>query len=401
MLKIMKIIKNMNTKINKVIFISALSLFFVTCAQEPLKEESKEKSPKKPAPVSIGTQKSSEASLSPIKILSIDGGGIRGIIPAHLLAGFEKETGKRVYELFDIIAGTSTGGLIALIVTTPSDANKTTSFMPAEEIEKFYIKYADKIFDYSCNSLVLKSLCGLAGPLYKVEAFEKLMKDIIGDRLFKEALKPTIIATFDIERKQGYSLESDASLFDNLTKADVARATTAAPTYFAPKILEMKNAEGGLSQHYMVDGGLYKNNPSLLAYRKAIKIFGADQVKKRGIVLISLGTGWPILNAHDGKDLVTAGFAKWAPAAIDAIIDGSSNEDHGFLEDLFHSRPLSTYIRIQALLDNVNHPAITELDNIDPNNLRNLVGAAKNIKNTPAYKDAVNILKKLSGPGKF
>ena len=393
----------MKNKINKFMFISALCLFFVSCAQEPLKDGSKHKSKNAPmpAPMSQGTLNPNESNLPPIKILSIDGGGIRGIIPAHLLAGFEKETGKRVYELFDIVAGTSTGGLIALISTTPND-NKTSSFMPAEEIEKFYIKYADKIFKYACKPWVLKSLCGIAGPLYEVDPFEKLMKDIISDRLFKEALKPTLVATFDIERKQGYSLESDSPLFDNLTKAEVARATSAAPTYFAPKILEMKNPEGGgLSQHYMVDGGLYKNNPSLLAYRKALKIFGADQVKKRGIVLISLGTGWPILNANDGKDLLTAGFAKWAPAAIDAIIDGSSNEDHLFLEDLFKSKPKSTYIRIQALLDNASHPAITELDNIDQNNLRFLVGAAKNTKNIPAYKDAVNMLKMFSGPSKI
>ncbi len=380
----MKILKN---KINNIMLTCAVSLIFSTCAPESRDEH---KTP---------PNTSQDSDLVPIKILSIDGGGIRGIIPAHLLAGIEKETGKRIYELFDIIAGTSAGGLIALILTTPNKQNKS-SFMSAEEVEEFYIKYAPKIFEYSCSSFLPKSACGILGPLYKVESFESLMENFIGDRLFKEALKPTIIATFDIERKQGYSLDSDSALFDNLTKADVARATSAAPTYFAPKILEMKGPQGGLSKHYMVDGGLYKNNPSLLAYRKAIKIYGAEQVKKRGIVLISIGTGWPILNANDGQDLLTAGYAKWAPAAVDAIIDGSSNEDHGFLEDLFQSRPTSNYIRIQPLLDNVNHPEITELDNIKPDNLRFLVAAAQNAKSTPTYKEAVSILKKLLSKNK-
>lgn len=372
----------MKNKISKITIPFALSLIIASCSDAPRQETNE-------------TTDSNDPNWSPIKILSLDGGGIRGIIPAHLLAGIEEETGKRIYELFDIVAGTSAGGIIALITTTPND-EKTSSFMSAKEIEEFYFKYAARIFDYSCNSLVPKAACGLQGPLYKFGSFERLMKEFGGDKLFKETLKPTLIVTFDIERNQGYSLESDLPLFGNLTKVDVARATSAAPTYFAPKILLMKNFEGGTSEHYMVDGVFYKKNPSFLAYHKAIKLFGAEAVKKRGILLVSIGTGQPLQNTHDAKELLTAGYAKWAPIAINAIIDGSSNQDHGLAEDLFQRRPSSKYIRIQSVLDNVKYPEITELDNISSDNLKVLVATAHDTKNTKEYKEAIATLKSIS-----
>lgn len=376
----------------KTIFLILLFIKLFACAQE---HESYQESPpdhKIPSP-SSSSSSASVSLLPPIKILSLDGGGIRGIIPATLLAGIENQTGKKTYELFDLIAGTSTGGLIALIATTPN-AQKNNALMSAEQIAKFYEDNAAKIFKSSCLLGVPRLACGMAGPLYEASAFEDVVKSLVGNRLFKDSLKPVLITTFDIEKKQGFGLESNSPQCDELSKAEVARATSAAPTYFAPKKIKLKKEQGGYDISYMVDGGLYKNNPALLAYRRAINIFGRDAVKKRGVILISLGTGWPVQNISDGQKLMTAGYNIWAPTAVDAIIDGSSNEDHEFITSLLDSNKISRYIRIQTALNNIDYPDIIEMDNIKSQNIRNLKNAALAIvKYASEFQEIIRLLK--------
>lgn len=83
----------------------------------------------------------------PIKILSLDGGGVRGIIPLYILAEIEKTTGKRIAEMFDMVAGNSTGGIITLLLNTPDDTGK--SKYSAEEILKIYQQIGPKLFNQS------------------------------------------------------------------------------------------------------------------------------------------------------------------------------------------------------------------------------------------------------------
>lgn len=333
---------------------------------------------------------------TPYMILSLDGGGIRGVMVANILADIEKVTGKKVFELFDVIAGTSTGGLIAILLTTPIEGNKQP-LMTAAEVENFYINEAGKIFkkDYL-------ALGGLNGPRYDAKTLEKVIEDLVDGRLFKESLKPLVITSFDIEKKQGFIFESDDALFNDLTKKEIARATSAAPTFFAPQIVDIKDKQGqGSNVHYMVDGGLYKNNPSLLAYLKLLKNKGRKAVSEKGVVLVSIGTGWPLLNAHDGENLLTAGFKTWAPAVVDAIIDGTTVSDHEYIKTLFQSKSERKdsawkYVRIQPILDNASYPEITELDNVTSRNIKTLVSAAENTKKTSEYKEAIEVIKKYA-----
>jgi predicted acylesterase/phospholipase RssA len=339
--------------------------------------------------ISNAPASSAKEKKPPIKILSIDGGGIRGIIVANILTQMEKETGKKIYEIFDVIAGTSTGGLLALLLTTPNE-QKDGPLMSAKQAKQFYINNGPKIFKN--KSAVPALIKGLNEPRYHASIMEDIIRNLAGNRLFKDSLIPVIITTFDIERNQGFLLESDLAKYDNLTLIETARATSAAPTYFAPQLLRLKDPTSGNNDHYMVDGGLYKNNPAILAYRKAIKMFDDDQIKERGIILISLGTGQGVVNVYNGKELTTAGLVKWLPVIVDGLIAGSSNEDHDTLVTIFNTLPSSKYIRIQTILDNFNYPKIMEMDNVKKNNISLLQKASKTTINSDDFKNAVRIL---------
>src|SRR3712207_7174060 len=80
------------------------------------------------------------------KVLSIDGGGIRGMIPAKILAEIERRTGKRIFELFDLIAGTSTGGILALGLTKPNPQKPTEAHYSAEKLIDLYREEGEQVF---------------------------------------------------------------------------------------------------------------------------------------------------------------------------------------------------------------------------------------------------------------
>ncbi|MCA9507971.1 MAG: patatin-like phospholipase family protein [Myxococcales bacterium] len=328
--------------------------------------------------------------LNPIKVLSLDGGGIRGVLLARLLQKFEQVSDKRIYELFDLIAGTSTGGLLSLLLTMPLSKDKLP--LTVKEAEKFYKDNARLIFKYSCSNLIPKTVCSLRGPLYDALSMEALIQKTFGKKLFSESLIPTLLTTFSIEEKQGISLESDNAKFSHLNVLEVARATSAAPTFFIPKEVTLINSNNRPYQAFLIDGGIYKNNPAPLAFDKAERIFGRAEILRRGIVLVSIGTGKGVLNSHNGSSLLNAGAATWAPAVIDALIDGSSNEDEGAMENIFESLPGSHYIRIQTLLDNANYPEITELDSTTEKTIDLLLQAAEITKQSAEYQKALKLI---------
>src|SRR5579871_1604591 len=108
-----------------IIMMAMIGFLVVACANHV--SDSNKKPPRKDQPL----KHNHTEETTPITVLSLDGGGIRGIILAHLLAGIEEKTGKQIYRLFDVIAGTSTGGLIALLLTS----SRNGSPMSAKEIE--------------------------------------------------------------------------------------------------------------------------------------------------------------------------------------------------------------------------------------------------------------------------
>ena len=130
-----------------------------------------------------------------VSILSIDGGGIRGIVPATFLVEFEKRTGKPICELFDLIAGTSTGGILAAALTLPGRPGKPK--YTAETVCSAYFEHGGAIFQRSPLRSAT-TLGGLARPIYSTRMLESLLNRYLGNARLHETLTEILVTAYDM-----------------------------------------------------------------------------------------------------------------------------------------------------------------------------------------------------------
>jgi patatin-like phospholipase/acyl hydrolase len=245
-------------------------------------------------------------------ILSIDGGGIRGIIPARILESIEAKTARPIASLFDMVAGTSTGGILALGLTKPNAA-RTGPALSATDLVKLYQDEGKAIFNRSLWHVV-ESVGQLKGPKYDGDgARVALAKYLSGARL-KEAQTRLLVTAYEIQIRKPFFFKSwiaktdAASDFDTV---DVARATSAAPTFFPP----VQVASAGHAFAF-IDGGVFANNPTMCAIADAWKCWPGDD-----LLVVSLGTG----NTDRALPYDKAkgwGLAEWAHPLVEILIDG-------------------------------------------------------------------------------
>ena len=216
------------------------------------------------------------------RILSIDGGGIRGIYPATFLAGLEARYlgGASVAQYFDLIAGTSTGGVIAIGLAAG---------LRAADLRDLYIDRGCEIFPPIRNGVVgvverrLRNACRYLKFQYDRKALMRILLDTLGDRRFGEAHVRLCIPSFEGRYGEVYIFKTphhpdfrkDAS--ERMTK--VAAATAAAPTFFQPL------QDGGYT---FVDGGVWANNPIMIALVDVLSCFSVPRERVR---ILSLGCG--------------------------------------------------------------------------------------------------------------
>lgn len=284
-----------------------------------------------------------------LRVLVLDGGGIRGVIPATLLAEIERRTGKRIAEMFDLIGGTSTGGILALGLTTPDPHDATKPRYTAEQLVALYAEKGNVIFRKSFwHELV--TLHGLLGSKYRVRGLEDVLRTYFGDSRLKDAVSEVLITSYDLESRDPWFLarhkarDSSASDFPMLV---VARATSAAPTYFRAEQLP-----GGLPTA-MVDGGVYANNPGVCCLVESWKVF-----RHRDTLVVSLGTGQVTKPIHY-RQARAWGLIGWARPLIDVIFDGQSDTADHQLGWLLPDREGPRYFRFQTELP----PGMGAMDN--------------------------------------
>lgn len=246
------------------------------------------------------------------RILSIDGGGIRGIISVILLQRLTQQAALDGWlGGVDLIAGTSTGGLIALAIA----AGKT---LP--EIRDMYVTKAAEIFDRSVFRTIT-SLGSILGAKYDIANLERVIAPFLGESTTLGSLgKRVLIASFDLDSGPGDARRRTwkPKLFHNFPGPDsdaselaykVGLYTSAAPTYFQP------------SDGY-VDGGVYAANPSMcaLAQTQDSRILGGPSMGE--IVLLSLGTGMSL--EYIDKPAPDWGDAQWIEPLLSIMLDGVS-----------------------------------------------------------------------------
>ncbi|MEJ2069336.1 MAG: patatin-like phospholipase family protein [Syntrophobacterales bacterium] len=286
-----------------------------------------------------------------IKVLSIDGGGIRGIIPAMVLNVIERATGKPICQLFDLIAGTSTGGILALGLTKPNPRDPNQPHYPAEKLIDIYEQEGPTIFSRSVWHK-LHSVWNLADEKYPSSGIEGVLKDYFEDALLSQALTELVVPSYEIEKRDCFFFKrskarANPSANDFLMR-QVARSTSAAPTYFEPCWIA-----GGEEKPYwaLIDGGVFANNPAMCALAEAMVIYGRDN----DFLVVSLGTG-QLTRPLDYEEAKDWGLAGWAQNIINIIFDGVQDTVDYQLRQLLPvtDGPTRRYYRFQVELDRGN-----------------------------------------------
>ncbi|KAI4378157.1 hypothetical protein MLD38_015679 [Melastoma candidum] len=209
-----------------------------------------------------------------IAILSIDGGGIRGIIPTTILAFLESELQKldgeeaRLADYFDVISGTSTGGLVTAMLASPDDDGRP--LFAAKDIKDFYLENCPMIFPQDSGLLapIANEVRALSGPKYDGKYLHKVVKEKLGDRKLHQTITNVVIPTFDIKTLRptifsSYDAEKNPS--SDAFMLDICISTSAAPTYLPAHTFETKDLTGKIREFNLIDGGIAANNPTLVA----------------------------------------------------------------------------------------------------------------------------------------
>jgi len=269
-------------------------------------------------------------------ILSIDGGGIRGIIPSLILKEIESRTNKPIYDCFDLLAGTSTGGIISLGLSIRKNSQPIYS---AHDIYEIYEKKGREIFPRTLWEGISNVANYLIDERYSANGIERVLGHYFGDITLGEIEKKVIIPTYDIHNRKPLVFKSWESDFRFTKIKDIARATSAAPTYFEPAHIQV-----GSKKMALIDGGIYMNSPSVSALSNAMEQFEGED-----LFLLSLGTGenTRVIDIEKAKQW---GKLEWAAPLINCIFDGVSDITDQQMKLLLGSN----YIRIQTKLINCN-----------------------------------------------
>lgn len=258
-----------------------------------------------------------------LNILAIDGGGIRGVVPAHILNCMKTRLNVDLLNSFQMIAGTSTGAIIAAAVACKIEISRVVDL---------YKNLGDKIFSPTCSILPGKVKPGFKS-LYESSKLEKVLKDIFGNTKLGDISTPLLIPSTDIGNGGVHVFKSNYSTHftrdNNVLVRDAVIASCSAPTFFDPVKVE---------EYALADGGLWANNPSLCAFvdaQKRLK-YKPDQIR-----ILSLGTGhskifygtnldgnWGLINGWKGKEF------------INFILSLQSQSTHNYLQLIMNSDSL-------------------------------------------------------------
>ncbi|MGB3507915.1 MAG: patatin-like phospholipase family protein [Microcoleaceae cyanobacterium] len=289
------------------------------------------------------------------KILSLDGGGIRGVITARILIEIEKQIqaqkGQSLHEYFDLVAGTSTGSIIAAVIATG---------MKSSNILKLYQQEGMTIFPYqsrwSRKRLPLIWKYGPSAPKFSNEGLINVLKKylyrqdrtairlqeiseinllIVAYNMFLES--PTIFVNYHPE------IPKQTIWYDNLPLWEICVSSSSAPTYFPA--YEFKNGDLSLPH---IDGGIAANNPTLAAITYAIKLGH----KLEDISIISIGTG-ENSQPYTYEQIVEWGLAEWAIKLINILMNSQSSSNNLVAEQIMSTANPKGYLRLQFQLNNI------------------------------------------------
>ncbi|CAA6662451.1 unnamed protein product [Spirodela intermedia] len=327
-----------------------------------------------------------------ITILSIDGGGVRGIIPATILAF----PGERTSDYFDVIAGTSTGGLVTAMLTAPNEHNRP--ILAAKDIKDFYLENCPRFSpDRVTTGITARKI---PGPRYNGKYLHKLIREKLGSVKLGDTLTNVLIPAFDIRNLQPTvfsSFEAKNGNCLNVTLSDVCISTSAAPTYLPAYYFNVQTPRGGKREFNLIDGGVAANNPALLAIRDMTKetrrknpeAANSEQLDLKKVLLISLGTGTTQMDKYSAGDAAKWGIVGWLNSQgsnplIDVFTQASVDMVDLHISGVFQTlRCEANYLRIQ---DDTLSGDASSVDIATKENLGKLVKIGEDLLDKPVSR---------------
>ncbi|XP_049378573.1 probable inactive patatin-3-Kuras 1 isoform X6 [Solanum stenotomum] len=343
----------------------------------------------------LATTSSTLASLEEmVTVLSIDGGAIRGIIPGVILEFLEGELQRidnnpdaRLADYFDVIGGTSTGGLLTAMITTPNENNRP--FAAAKDIVPFYFEHGPQIF----NSSGLQ----IFGPKYDGKYLMQVLQEKLGETRVHQALTEVAISSFDIKTNKpviftksnlAKTPELDAKMYD------ICYSTAAAPTYFPPHYFATNTSNGDQYDFNLVDGDVAAGDPSLLSISVATRLAQEDpafasirSLNYKQMLLLSLGTGTTseLYKNYTAEEAAKWGILQWLLPLQEMRSAASSYMNDYYLSTVFQALDSqNNYLRVQ---ENALTGTATKFDDASVANMILLVQVGENLLKKSVSED--------------
>ncbi|XP_026424034.1 patatin-like protein 2 [Papaver somniferum] len=356
-----------------------------------------------------------------ITILCIDGGGVRGVIPSTILEFLEAELQildgpeARLCDYFDIISGTSTGGLVTAMLTAPNEQNRP--LFAAKEIPQFYLDHSSKIFPQTKIGILdnakkwIHDMVG--GPKYDGEYFHGLLRKLLGQTRLHQTLTSVAIPAYDVKQRHTCiftTQKAKTTLLEDPLLSDVCIGTSAAPTYLPPHRFQVKSKTGEseeVREYNLIDGGVAANCPITIPYGLIPGVCkGNPSFFNQGngkVLILSLGTG-SSTRAEAEKQEITADIAaKWgvvdwlrytnglsdlfSPAESD--ISYYDNASILALSQLWLGANKIEFLRIQHNFTNSESGTLSSIDIATKENLESLVRVGQDLLKKPVTQVSV------------
>lgn len=304
-----------------------------------------------------------------MRVLSFDGGGIRGLIPAIWLSHLERELGSPIADHVDLVAGTSTGAILAAAIGLR---------IPMERVVDLYRSRGREIFPGGATQLWSRATrlfsAGLSQPRYDGEGLAKVLRDTLSTNALAEPLfghltdagkVNVLITSYDTISRSAVVMKSWDKRYNKLKLWEVVKASASAPSYFPAHVMKVNGAERAL-----IDGGVVANNPAVAALASATQLLGNSHggLSPLDIVLGSFGTG-ELAREISRENALEWGPLEWAIPVIDVLFDGNADAVDYFLDTVM---PADTYFRFQTPL----RVGYDDMDNPDQTNLNGLTSMA-------------------------
>jgi len=301
------------------------------------------------------------------RIISIDGGGIRGLIPVTWLSKLESEMReKSISDTFHMFAGTSTGGILAAGYNIPDAINPRRPKYNSTDLQTLYLEKGAEIFTRKFGHLG-----GIGGPKYQSENAYAVFSELVGNTKLSELSNDVLIPWYNIEARQTRFFKNYVARLPQKNVAsdyyvrDVLAATSAAPTYFKSReIRTVDEIQRGVSTStHAVDGGLGCNNPVMCAFTDANKIYP----KAETLFVLRMGTG-----KYTDHSNPYYGF-EWISHITDILMGSNSEMGLYSLKNngtIYNKRVIYCDLQIELPKEN------SAMDNVDPNNMNRLKGLA-------------------------